>query len=424
MHCDTAFVLLSMLFQTDPRPAGVQEMTAQAAAPQDDWKVITLGKSKLTFYGFLRLDFEYDTSRPQTIQIPQWILSKDSTVPAEAAVAGKKDYTFHPRLTRLGLDLDGPTVAELGDAKVTGKLEMDFFNLTDANLPNNSREFLRLRHAYGKMDWGHFSILFGQREDVASPLFPTVNADMVMWNAGNTGDRRPQLRLEGKAEGFTLTGAVGVTGANDAANLDGPAATNNFFDGETGNPTWQARLGYEIEGWVEKKKNTIGFWTHWAREKLDVAVAATGFETDFTSNMFGVDLTLYLHDRVWLKGELWMGKNLDDVRGGIAQGVTTTAIAGSIPGHEVRSQGGWAELWVQVLSWWTPVFGISFDDPDDKYFGPMNRDLDVIPYLCNRLTFGPISMGFDYMHWVTEYEGPGIRDGRNERLDFWIAYNF
>ena len=54
----------------------------------------------------------------------------------------------------------------------------------------------------------------------------------------------------------------------------------------------------------------------------------------------------------------------------------------------------------------------------------MNRDRDVIPYLCNRLTFGPIAVGVDYMHWITEYEGPGIRAGRDERLDFWIAYNF
>src|SRR5687767_15466012 len=97
-------VVAAMLLLQDPKPE----------APQEPTKVVSLGKSNLTFYGFLRLDILYDTDRPNNAQVPQFILSKD--VPP----GGEKDLTIHPRLTRFGFNLDGPVIADLGDAKLTG----------------------------------------------------------------------------------------------------------------------------------------------------------------------------------------------------------------------------------------------------------------------------------------------------------------
>src|SRR2546423_14611225 len=78
----------------------------------EDGRVVTLGKSKLTFYGFLRLDVVYDSDRPNNAQIPGFILSPDLN-PPQGPAAGKSDLTMHPRLTRVGLDLEGPNVKEL-----------------------------------------------------------------------------------------------------------------------------------------------------------------------------------------------------------------------------------------------------------------------------------------------------------------------
>jgi hypothetical protein len=149
----TIIALLSLLCQT--APVGVQD------AP----KTISKEKSAITFYGFLRLDAFVDSSRPQNPQIPIWILSPDDTGNAEEG--GRSDFSMSARLTRLGLDFDGPTIADLGDAKITGKLELDFYNLnapaTSSAATANSRAIPRMRHAWGKVDWGSFSILFGQR---------------------------------------------------------------------------------------------------------------------------------------------------------------------------------------------------------------------------------------------------------------------
>ena len=83
---------------------------------------------------------------------------------------------------------------------------------------------IRMRHAYTKLAWGDFNVLAGQTADVISPIWPIVNADLVMWGAGNLGDRRPQLRPEwtpaiGDSR-LIVQGEVGLTGAQDGSDID------------------------------------------------------------------------------------------------------------------------------------------------------------------------------------------------------------
>jgi hypothetical protein len=107
---------------------------------------------------------------------------------------------------------------------VSGRLEIDF-----QNGGSNSRAIPRYRHAFLQMNWGVHSLLAGQTWDVISPLFPTVNADTLMWNVRNMGDRRPQLRYSYEPKtGLNARGAIGLTGAID--NLD--ADNNGVPDGE------------------------------------------------------------------------------------------------------------------------------------------------------------------------------------------------
>jgi hypothetical protein len=395
-----------------------------APAPQEDWRVLTLGKSRLTLYGFLRLDALYDTDRPKHTQLVLWALSEDLPG-ADGAAAGNSDFTMHPRLTRLGMDFDGPAVAELAEAKLTGKLEIDFYNLLPgaSNSSPNAREFLRLRHAWLKLDGGTFSFLAGQREDVIAPIAPTPNWDMVMWGAGNPGDRRPQVRPELKLGALTVTGEVGVTTVVDSSNLDDnpatPALENEFFDGEaSGKPTVQGRIGYEFELFVDKRMNALGVWGHWAQEKLDIPLPVDD-DRRFESTLVGGDFTVWFADWFWVKGEAWLGKNIDDVRCGIFQGVNT------VTGDEIDAVGGWVEAGFPFLSWWTPIFGMSMDDPDDSDLpAATSRDLNHIFYIANRLRFGPVEIGADWMRWNTEYASGTINEAVDNRFNVFFAYHF
>src|SRR5437588_1065222 len=191
---------------------------AQAPPKQDQpdknqpvrWSDLIGEGSKLKFYGFLRVDLDIDSQRANSTQAPLFITSPD---PA-AGGASIGEFSMHPRLTRFGIDFSGPRIEALGDAKLSGKLETDF-----ENGGSESRQIIRIRHAYLKLDWKEFSILGGQTWDIVSPLFPTVNNDTVQWNAGNVGDRRPQVRAayepklgEGK---LSIIRGVGLTGEID-----------------------------------------------------------------------------------------------------------------------------------------------------------------------------------------------------------------
>ncbi|MEW6307267.1 MAG: hypothetical protein AB1705_27755 [Verrucomicrobiota bacterium] len=383
------------------------------------WNELTAGKSRLKFYGFLRLDAIYDDSRPNNTQIPSFIRSEDPTAPAAIATRANSDsLTIHPRLTRLGADFAGPDIDALGGAKVSGKAEIDFYNLPSSE----SRNAPRMRHAYLKLSWDEMSFLAGQTSDVISPIFPIVNPDFVMWGAGNLGDRRPQFRFEytpkiGKGS-LIFQSEAGLTSADDAQDLD-PAAAGAFRDGEaSGKPTLQARLAYAFALW-EKQRLEFGVWGHRAWERTDTAIGASG-RNEFDSYAYGFDLTVPIYrDLVWFKGELWGGRNLSDVRGGILQGINAAT------GAEVDAVGGWAEFGVRPKKWFSFHGGYSFDNPDNNDLlgaATPGRASNSIWYSAARLYFDPIEIGMDYLFWTTEHVGFG--PGRDNRFQWFISYKF
>lgn len=400
----------------------VQAQPEAEPGKSEDTRVITVGKSRINFYGFLRLDVIVDSDRPNSIQIPGFILSPDLNAPLGTA-AGKSDFSMHPRLTRFGFDLEGAPVKGMNDAKLAGKLEIDFYNLPSSptSLNSNSREFPRLRHAWLKLDWPGFSLLAGQREDLISPLAPTVNNDLVMWGAGNLGDRRPQVRAEVKSGAVSIAAMAGVTGAVDNQNSD--ASGNAFYDGEASAlPTLQGRIGVGFDGPAAKKKSAIGVWAHTAREELDATATFANGRREFKSHAVGADLNLFLTSGLWLKAEAWTGKNLDDVRGGIFQGV--------VGGHEIEAKGGWAELGFVLSPVWTSILGISIDDPESEFLprktdtANPGQDKNLVWYIGNRARWGAVEMGADYLRWRTEFAGEGVSDGVDNRFNMFMAYHF
>jgi len=381
------------------------------------WNEITMGSSMLRFYGFARLDMIHSDSRPNNTQFPAFVRSEDPTAPvAVGSPANASAFTMHPRLTRFGADFFGPNIERLGDAKVSGKLEIDFYNVPSSE----SRNAPRMRHAWLKLAWDDFSILAGQTNDVISALYPVVNPDFCLWGAGNLGDRRPQLRPEWMpkiGEGrLILQGEIGLTGANDAQDLD-PAANGGFRDGETsGVPTFQGRVAFRHPFWEKKGNFELGLWGHTAREKTDTPQGASGRQR-FTSEVIGLDVTVPIYqDVLWVKGELWQGKNLTDVRGGILQGINT------VTGQEVHSEGGWFELGAKPCKWLTVHGGFSFDDPRDSDLAAGARSKNQIWYLAARGFFDPVEIGIDYLNWTTKYVG--FTKGDDNRVQGYIMYKF
>jgi len=356
--------------------------------------------NKMKLYGFLRLDTVYHDSKPQNPQYTYWIRSEDRSLRDN----NDDELTIYPRLTRFGIKYWGPRLERPFSVRLEGKFEMDF-----QNGGRESRQVPRIRHAYLKLQGGDISLLAGQTWDIISPLYPTVNSDSLMWNTGNLGDRRPQIRLTyesavGRGR-LSLTGGAGLSSAIDAKDLD----HDGTRDGEdSGLPNLQFRLAYSSPLWLKNRHASIGIWGLKGWEE------STGH---FDSYALGLDLTVPLSSHLSLQGELWKGKNLSDFRGGIGQGINTEK------GQEIDSFGGWLELKCRITSWYLLVPGYTIDNPRDNDISYGGRLKNWSFYIANRLSLGGgFMVGLDYIYWKTIYKG--LKDGNANRFNLFFQYNF
>jgi hypothetical protein len=352
-------------------------------------------RSRLSFYGFARVDAIFDDSRPNAAQVPTYIISE---------APGTEDdgnFTLHPRLTRLGLNYNGGNIDLLGGARISARIETDF-----QNGGSESRAIMRYRHAWAKLDWAHSSLLLGQTWDIISPLYPTVNPDTMMWNAGNLGDRRVQIRYTyNPNSNISIAAGLGLTGAVNLQDLD----ANGVRDGEdAGTPHFQARAGYTSPLF------DLGVSGHYANEET---VTAFNGVTDFDSRSVGVDFVFRPLDRLSVKGEFWTGAGLGDVRGGIGQSINT------LTGNEIDSNGGWIELGFKATADYTMSAGWTYDNPDNADLMAGGRKLNRVWYMTHQLRLAPsFLIGLDYLHWTTDYLG--LPKGDDNRLDIYSVYTF
>jgi hypothetical protein len=343
--------------------------------------------SRVKLYGFARLDLIHDNNQAGLDELLGWATSADE------AGSGESDFYLYPKLTRIGATFDGPTVEALGGAKVDGKIEVDFYKEYNQS---DSRNALRMRQAYAKLQWDDFYILAGQTTDTISPLYPNINPDMIGWGLGNLGDRRPQF-IAGYTPSmgetrFKFIGSVGEAGAVSSQQGDDEA-------------NYQALIGFSTP--FNGSRFSLDVWGHYADED--------GFE----SHVYGLSAVVPIYrDILTLKSEVWSGTNLDDVRGGIFQGV--------VGGESLDSTGGFAEVNWKVNKTVSFHSGYVVDDPDNHQLmmgtGSGSRALNETYYVGARFNFDPVQLGVDYIHTDTGFLGAA--DGELDRIQAFLQYNF
>lgn len=349
--------------------------------------------SALTFYGFARLDIIVDDSRPNSFQAPTFIRSESP------GAENRGNFTMHPRLTRFGVNYRAP---QADGPAVTGRVEFDF-----QNGGSNSRAIPRYRQAFLQLNWGSHALLAGQTADVISPLLPTVNADTLMWNAGNLGDRRPQLRYSYEPRsGLNVRVGIGLTGAIDNLDVD----ANGVNDGEASRmPNLQARVGFT----PANGRLFVGLWGHYARMRTDEPI---GGHRDFNSHSYGGDADIRFTPRVSVRGEIWRGRNLGDVRGGVGQAFNTTT------GLNIESAGGWVEVGLREGRYGFST-GYTIDDPADANVPGGGAIQNGAWYVTNQFRVAPaVTVGADYLYWRTRFKSAS--DGTDNRVNVYLVYTY
>lgn len=392
-----------------------ERINSMAASINDaEWSKATKSGAAMRIYGFVRLDAYYNTSRASDPVIPFRVLRERG--PMQTINDREDQFAFDSRLTRLGFDFD---MGQMGSADLTAKLETDF-----ANFPAGSRESRatpRIRLAYIQLAWKDFTLRLGQDWDVISPLYPSVHSELLLWGAGNLGDRRPQVQALWQADdekSFFIEASLGMSGAIDQIDNDGTGGSRTVADGfDSGHPHGQVRIGTTFDSWVEESRATVAVWGYVATLETDMTF---GGEDRFTPYTIGIDFLLPITESVSLTGEAWYGQALSDVRGSILQNINTTT------GEEIAGWGGWAEVRVQVSDALRVALGGSIDDPnggDLSGASGQDRNLNFTGYVTTKYDFGQgLSSGFDVMYWETQYS-EGSR-GDMVRFNFWTSLSF
>jgi hypothetical protein len=281
---------------------------------------------------------------------------------------GEHELAIHPRLTRIGVEITPDTL----DSRV------DLDGLLEADLAGDGAlGAFRLRHAYVRATRGRFELIAGHTWDLASPLVPSANAATMMWDAGNTGVFRPQLRVSARAGGRTLRvrGAI----ADDAG-----AAM----------PVGQALLE------IEHDRGRLGVWGHLGQDETSARIA--GHDT-FGALLGGGHLRVDIRHNLALHGEAYAGRNATDVRAGSGQSIGND-------GRGVRTFGGWGELLVAFKA--NLALGLGADDPRDGDVGINGVTRNVAAWLAvTRRIWGATTIGVDGARFWTRRRDAGLQRG-------------
>jgi len=313
--------------------------------------------------------------------------------------------------------INGP---DSGRIKTNGLIEMDFYG----NYADENKAKIQMRHAYLQINWpdDNFSILAGQTSDVFSPLNPSTLNYTVLWDSGNIGYRRPQIRLtknvplDNRTQ-LKLQGAVARTiGRNSAL-------TGSETGEDAGFPTLQGRAGLTFPS-LAGKSTTIGFSGHWGQEQYDVA--ATGARNIFDSWSVNLDVEQPVNKWMTIKAELFSGENLNTYFGGIGQGLREVKNSSNVVinhANEIASKGGWIAASLGPWDKWKSNIGAGLDDVD-------SIDVNTGDRILNSCIFGNLiysvndntDIGLELSHWRTEYKGPGDADSLRAQTS--LIYKF
>jgi hypothetical protein len=370
-------------------------------------------------YGFFRVDYDTATQRfNQEIDNPFFVISPDprNRVGPAQVPPRQQDviYMLTPRLTRVGLEYFGPAIALLDNATVSGRVETDFLTLNPGG--SESRELLRLRLAYLAIKHGPFTLVAGQDWDIAGPLLPLVNDNTNFFNAGNTGDRRPCVKFLvdhdlGKERILQVQNAIVLGDAINSQDLDGDGLRDQE---NSGIPAYQARLGVSLPTGLPNQPVFAGIWGMLAIDQVNQAIAG---RNEFRSRGIGVDLRFPITQHLVIHGEAFYGRNLDDFRGGIAQGINP------VTGVTIETHGAWAELVYNPVPWYVLAVGGSFDNPTNSTVPEQGRTLNYVGWVGNRFPVGNgVTFGADYYYWSTEYKG--LQRGQANLVKLFLAAAF
>lgn len=178
-------------------------------------------KFNLSIGGFVKLDYAYNSVDFGNTGA---LTPGSGAIPRTTSAAGQAEQSiFTARQSRIWLKVAGP---ELLGAKTSALIEMDFYG--DSAAAAESPQ-IRMRQAWGSIDWKNTGILFGQAYDIFGPMVASTIDFRSGASFGTPNNPRvPQLRLTQKVDltpANSLKLIVGLQDPNQNGNNNAGADT-------------------------------------------------------------------------------------------------------------------------------------------------------------------------------------------------------
>ena len=335
--------------------------------------------------GFLKTDMLWNDSRVNSTSAPRF---------ARAIGDSDGQFTSTVQHSRFILDLLGPSI---GEGRLRGYVEMDFFNFLGGNDLNFSNAEPRIRQLWMAFDHPTWRVLLGETWDLFSPLnTATLNTNGNFWFGGNAGFRRPQVQARKR---FALGGEHGLTLAGSVnANIGVPRLEEGGLV-ETGRdsmiPVFQGSVVYHVPGLFAGEAQ-LGVSGLWGREQFD------NFDENVDQWGVGGHLVLPITDWATLKGEVQYGENLDAFLAG--PGVNAS-------GDAIRTISGWTQLtlWPFDSTSANLLFGISDPVNSDLPDAAPSRNL-VWSVNLKRTLYEYFVLGVEFQRFDTKYKAASDSD--------------
>lgn len=381
----------------------------KAPAPpkvNDGLAIVDESKARVSVYGTVLLNAFSNTALNNLEDIPLF-----AAKPTPEATGNDKSFGMTVRQSRVGVKFQGPEVA---GARISGQAEIDFLGGKAAFANGINMDLVRLRLAFGRMDWRNFAIEAGQDWSVFAPLNPTSLAEFAIPGfsaSGNPWIRQPQVRVEYHTPIHGETTELRWQVAAVDPNM-GDYNTTVFSSGRTPGigdrgrfPGAESRLGLGFG--EDGQKYDIGLSSHYARGKNVGTIGSTTFQTSVDSWGAALDYSLPFAKWFNFSGEWFEGRALGIFSVASGESILPVATPGA---HGVESRGGWSQAQFNFFKKWQTNLGYGID-------AEVNKNLRVGDRNKNQTYFGNLMYKYNAhltFAWETatfpdHLEGPAFR---------------
>ena len=299
---------------------------------QDDEK-----KIKPELYGFIKNDMFWDSRQTVAVREGHFLLFPKEVDKDDDGIDrnGAPSFNFLALQSRLGVKIEG---AEAFGAKISGKIEGDFFAQANDNI-----NLFRLRHAYLKLNWSSTEILFGQ---YWIPMFVTgCFPGTISFNTGvpfQPFGRNPQVRLTQKLGPLKI---IAIANSQRDYSSRGASGVTGTYLRNSSMPEFSGQLHFNLKNEAGDKEFLIGAGGSY-KTIVPQIETAMGFATDESVSGFNAIAFMKLElPVVTVKMEGVYGQNMPDVLslGGI--GVTSLdTIKGVQTYATLNTMSAWADI--------------------------------------------------------------------------------